>query len=248
MRDYLLPLATPDLQGCIQRRAEYSDAAGYSRALMLKLCVLGRPDEALLTPATAAFWADHSETGGLDGWHTAMKTEHSQRSFLGCWQQRAPPTPTSEWRLESSRTCRSKRLSRHPRCCLAARTPSAKSTSCTTCVASRLREARPTRLSTRSSTTSRAPTRRSTQERWPTSMSTPLPGLPRPPTGQAKATLRNLPRRRVTPRRAPSPRSATRRRRRRRKSRGRQQRRGEHSSNRPSGGIRRIDVESAPLG
>ena len=36
-RDYLLPLATPDLQGCIQRRAEYSDAAGYSRALMLKL-------------------------------------------------------------------------------------------------------------------------------------------------------------------------------------------------------------------
>ena len=62
-RNYLLPLATPDVQGCIQRRAEYSDAAGYSRALMLKLCVQGRPDEALLTPAAAAFWTDHSERG-----------------------------------------------------------------------------------------------------------------------------------------------------------------------------------------
>ena len=51
----------------------------------MKLCVPGRPDEALLTPATAAFWTDHSERGGLDGWHTAMKTEHSQRSFLGRW-------------------------------------------------------------------------------------------------------------------------------------------------------------------
>ena len=52
---------------------------------MLKLCVHGRPEMALLTPATATFWTDHSERGGLDGWHTAMKTEHSQRSFLGRW-------------------------------------------------------------------------------------------------------------------------------------------------------------------
>ena len=29
-RDYRLPLATEDRKGCMQRRAEYSDAAGYS--------------------------------------------------------------------------------------------------------------------------------------------------------------------------------------------------------------------------
>ena len=84
-RDYLLPLATPDLQGCLQRRAEHSDSATYSRALFLSLETPTGAGTALLSPGCASFWTEHSARAGLDSWHAALGTELSQRNFLGRW-------------------------------------------------------------------------------------------------------------------------------------------------------------------
>ena len=54
-RDYLLPLANEKLDGCFQRRAEYSDAVGYSRALLCSLASPGDLGEALLLEEAVGF-------------------------------------------------------------------------------------------------------------------------------------------------------------------------------------------------
>ena len=54
-RDYLLPLASSDLQGGMQRRAEYTDAVCYSRSLMAFFEVPGSPCEALLDSAAVPY-------------------------------------------------------------------------------------------------------------------------------------------------------------------------------------------------
>ena len=47
-RDYLLPLANEKLDGCLRCRAKYSDAVGYSLALLCSLASPGDSGEALL--------------------------------------------------------------------------------------------------------------------------------------------------------------------------------------------------------
>ena len=53
-RGYLLPLANTTLDGCLHRRAEYSDAVGYSRFLLSSLV---SPRWAQRSPRGAS-WAD----------------------------------------------------------------------------------------------------------------------------------------------------------------------------------------------
>ena len=55
-RDYLLPLANKALDRCHHRRAEYSDAVGYSRALLGSLASPGDSGEAHLLEEAVGFW------------------------------------------------------------------------------------------------------------------------------------------------------------------------------------------------
>ena len=71
-RDYLLPLASENLDGCFQRRAEYTGAIGYSRALLGTLAVSGLPASALVCPEAERFWTEHSDRTGLDSWHACL--------------------------------------------------------------------------------------------------------------------------------------------------------------------------------
>ena len=61
-RDYLLPLPQPDLQGALERRAEYPDAAVFTQKL---LGMLSDDDgSALLQPGVSTFWSEHSDRAG----------------------------------------------------------------------------------------------------------------------------------------------------------------------------------------
>jgi hypothetical protein len=84
-RDYLLPLANEKLNGCLRRRAEYSDAVGYSRALLLSLPSPGDTGEALLLEEAVGLWTQRTERCGLDSWLAAMGAKKSERGFLGRW-------------------------------------------------------------------------------------------------------------------------------------------------------------------
>ena len=63
-RDYFLPLLTVDLQGTCQKRARYTDAACFSRALLNTLPA--EDGEKLLHPDSCLFWTEHSDRVGLD--------------------------------------------------------------------------------------------------------------------------------------------------------------------------------------
>ena len=80
------PLPTSDLQGVQKPRAVYSDATGFSRALLASLA----DDEgnALLPLEACTFWSEHSDRAGLDGWCAALGLAEPKRGFLGRWAAR----------------------------------------------------------------------------------------------------------------------------------------------------------------
>ena len=87
-RDYLLPLAREDLSGCVERRAEYTDAVYYSRALLGTLTAAPAGDEgqrSLLTDLAVRYWTEHSDRAGLTSWLAGLGVAKSERSFLGRW-------------------------------------------------------------------------------------------------------------------------------------------------------------------
>ena len=84
-RDSLLPLANEHLNRCLRRRAEYSDAVGYSRSLLLSLASPGEAGQALLLEEAVGYWTQHTERCGLDSWLAALGAEKFERGFLGRW-------------------------------------------------------------------------------------------------------------------------------------------------------------------
>ena len=82
-RDYFLPLPTEDLQGTCGKRARYSDASYFSRALLGTLP--GDDGERLLHPASRLFWTEHSDRVGLDSWLGALGVGADLRRFVGRW-------------------------------------------------------------------------------------------------------------------------------------------------------------------
>ena len=58
-RDYLLVLQNRDLSGTCGKRARYSDARGFSQALMSSITLEGDSDP-LLIPEAIEFWSEHS--------------------------------------------------------------------------------------------------------------------------------------------------------------------------------------------
>ena len=64
-RDFFLPLPSPDFTAALKLKAVYTDALGFSRALLAAL-----PDDegrALLPAPAPLFWSEHSDRAGLDG-------------------------------------------------------------------------------------------------------------------------------------------------------------------------------------
>ena len=88
-RDFFLPLPTPDFAGVLRTRAQYTDALGFSRALLGTLRAPASADESFRTALVPApgcsFWSLHSERAGLDGWCAALGVGDSERGFLGRW-------------------------------------------------------------------------------------------------------------------------------------------------------------------
>ena len=90
-KDYLLPLADESLQGCVERRAEYSDAIYYSRNLLGMLTTresLRAEAQALLGETAVKHWTEHSDRAGLSSWLAGTGVAKSVRSFLGRWAVR----------------------------------------------------------------------------------------------------------------------------------------------------------------
>ena len=77
-----LLLANERLDGCLNRRAELSGSAGYSRSLFGPLTAPGQPDVALILPEAVGFGTQHTECCRLDFWHGAMGSKKSERGFL----------------------------------------------------------------------------------------------------------------------------------------------------------------------
>ena len=82
-RDYFLPLPNPQLDGCLRRRALYTDSAGFSVALLSSLA--DGEGNALLPAGAARYWTEHSDRSGLDGWCATLGFDESSRGFLGRW-------------------------------------------------------------------------------------------------------------------------------------------------------------------
>ena len=85
-RDYFLPLPNLDLTGAVKKRALYTDAAGFSVALLASLTAAD--GSALLPVEGARFWTEHSDRAGLDGWCAGLGFQESERGFLGRWAAR----------------------------------------------------------------------------------------------------------------------------------------------------------------
>ena len=69
-RDYLLCLPLPDFSGPCGRRAKYTDAQSFSKALMASLKA---PDGSpLLEQEAIHFWTEHSDRAGVDSWLSAI--------------------------------------------------------------------------------------------------------------------------------------------------------------------------------
>ena len=85
-RDYLLVLPNEDFSGTCGKKAKYSDAQGFSRAL---LAMLKAPDGSpLLLEESLGFWSEHSDRAGLDSWLSAISVSADLRRFVGRWSAR----------------------------------------------------------------------------------------------------------------------------------------------------------------
>ena len=85
-RDYFLCLPTPDLRGTIGKRALYSDAAGFSRALFASLEASGAyGGTRILRKEALLFWTEHSDRAGLDSHLAALGVSSDLRRFVGRW-------------------------------------------------------------------------------------------------------------------------------------------------------------------
>ena len=82
-RDYFLPLPSNDFQSIQYRRARYTDAQGFSKALLGSLECDG--GEKLLLAETVGFWSEHSDRSGLVSWLSALGVPEELRRFVGRW-------------------------------------------------------------------------------------------------------------------------------------------------------------------
>ena len=83
-RDYFLPLPNEDLSGSCGKRARYSDARGFSKALMALLTTRDGGTK-LLHPTAVDYWTEHSDRAGLDSWLGALMVGADVRRFAGRW-------------------------------------------------------------------------------------------------------------------------------------------------------------------
>ena len=81
--DYFLCLPTPDLSGTVGKRARYTDAACFSRALFASLKT--RSGEALLCQEASTDWTEHSDRAGLDSHLAALGIPSELRRFVRRW-------------------------------------------------------------------------------------------------------------------------------------------------------------------
>ena len=84
-RDYFLCLPSPDFQSTCQLRARYSDAKGFSLALLSSLACLNDDSAKLLFAGVAEYWSEHSDRSGLDTWLAALGVPGDARRFVGRW-------------------------------------------------------------------------------------------------------------------------------------------------------------------
>jgi hypothetical protein len=82
-RDYFLPLPAADFSGVVYKRARYSDAVGFSKALLGML--LDDEGNKLLLPEALCFWSEHSDRAGLDSWLAGLAVGADTRRFVGRW-------------------------------------------------------------------------------------------------------------------------------------------------------------------
>ena len=82
-RDYWLVLPCKDFSGTCGKRARYTDARMFSKALLSGL--KGRDGQRLLEPEAVDFWSEHSDRTGLDSWLAALSVGPDLRRFVGRW-------------------------------------------------------------------------------------------------------------------------------------------------------------------
>lgn len=82
-RDYFLPLPSGDFNGFQNRRARYTDAQCFSKALMSAL--KGPEGDRLLVNEAVGFWSEHSDRSGLVSWLGALGVPEEFRKFVGRW-------------------------------------------------------------------------------------------------------------------------------------------------------------------
>ena len=81
--DYFLCLPNRDFSGTCGKKARYTDAQGFSSALLSSLRTTdGAP---LLLPAAVSFWSEHSDRAGLDSWLASLSVGEDMRRFVGRW-------------------------------------------------------------------------------------------------------------------------------------------------------------------
>ena len=108
-RDYLLPVPTSSLQGCLQTELLYS--AGFAILTRL-LCSLRFPSAQLLVPQLAHFWTPHSGHSFMPSCTTLLGFEKSQRDFLGGWSAQGSDryAPVAKLRVENMQKAVSKAI------------------------------------------------------------------------------------------------------------------------------------------
>ena len=94
-RDYLAPLANPQLSGFRRAMTKYSDATAMTRALLCRLRVdvraterdtdLAGIDPTLVFPETLGFWSEHSERGTMNTWMQMAGVPPEVRRMVGRW-------------------------------------------------------------------------------------------------------------------------------------------------------------------
>ena len=82
-RDYFLCLPSPDFSGPCGKKARYTDAQGFSKALMSSLRTSDGAQ--LLLPEAVSFWSEHSNRAGLDSWLASLSVGEDLRRFVGRW-------------------------------------------------------------------------------------------------------------------------------------------------------------------
>ena len=94
-RDYLAPLADPQLSGFRRAMTKYSDATAMTKALLCRLRVdvraterdtdLAGIDPTLVFPETLGFWSEHSERGTMNTWMQMAGVPPEVRRMVGRW-------------------------------------------------------------------------------------------------------------------------------------------------------------------